>query len=73
MGARAILNQALPVVIKHHRNGVRVEQLATLTLDQIAWIEKTGQAMDEAEKNWIAKGRPWSDDDETLLERMSGY
>lgn len=73
MGARAALNPVLPVVIENNQNGTRVEQLASLTLDQIAWIEKTGQAMDEAEKNWIAKGRPWTEDDEALLERMTGY
>lgn len=49
----------------------QVDQLASLTLDQIAWIEETGQAMDEAERNWIAKGQPWTADDEALLERMT--
>lgn len=73
MGTRAALNPALPVVVEKNKNGVRVEQLASLTLEQIAWIEKTGQTMDEAEKNWITKGCPWTEDDEAFLERMTGY
>ena len=72
MGARAALNTTLPVVVEKNQNGTRVEQLASLTPDQIAWIEKTGQTMDEAEKNWIAKGQPWTKDDEAFLERMTG-
>lgn len=29
--------------------------------------------IDRAEAAWIAKGRPWTEDDEALLERMTGY
>jgi len=35
-------------------------------------LEQSAQ-MDRVEAEWEAKGRPWTGDDETLLERMTGY
>lgn len=45
----------------------------TLSQEARRWILEQNAEMDRVEAAWIAKGRPWSDDDETLLERMSGY
>lgn len=67
------IDSSLPIGVEKQAEGTRIERLASLTPEQVAWIESTGRMMDEAEKKWIAKGRPWTEDDEAFLERMTGY
>lgn len=71
MGKRDLKNpwgDMLPPVVVI---GVR-EGASTMTAQERAAFEEAERKMDEAQRNWVASGSPWTDDQEAFLNRMTG-
>ncbi len=71
MGARDLINpwgnEMPPVVVVSRGNAVEISPILQ------ARFEEASRKMDELEAKWIADGRPWTDDDEAFLNRMTGF
>ncbi len=52
-------------------DGTKVVTMLGLTAEQLQQIDNESEQMRRKEKAWEAKGSPWTDDDEALLNRMS--
>lgn len=69
--AVAPLNEVIPDVYVTDRGVHRFAP--TLSQEARQRILEQNLEMDRAEREWTTKGCPWTEDDESFLERMTGY
>lgn len=70
--ATAALKQKLPTVEEYTKpDGTKVVTMAGLTAEQINKMDHESEQMRQSEEEWKAKGSPWTEDNEALLNRMS--